>query len=116
MPGVLYNARSSIQYPEISIQCSEFYAMPGDLYTMPGVLYNARRFLLKIFKSTFCSPLGPLRAIEARFFDGVDILGTPRLDFRKKKHFSLNSPFNDCFSQFQDVLRFQNILWFVKSN
>ena len=91
----LYNARSSIQCPEfyticleISLQCPEFYAMPG-------VLYNAR----KIFKSTFCCHLGPLRTIGSRFFRHisiiiVDILDTHRLDFRKKS-FHITVPLID---------------------
>ena len=60
MPGVLYNA-------------GDFYTMPGDFYTMAGVLYNAR----KIFKSTFCSHLGPLSAIGARFFRRSRYIGHP---------------------------------------
>ena len=87
MLGVLYNARSSIQCPVISIQVPEFYTMPGEFCTMPGVLYNT----WKIFKSTFCSHLGPIRAIGARFFrrsqyiELIYILGM----ISKKKSFSL---------------------------
>ena len=87
MPGVIYNARSSIQ-------SSELYKKPGVLtklgvlcktggfYTMPGVLYNARRVLYK-----------PVVLYNSRRFllYGVDILGTHRLGFRKKKFFTEQS-------------------------
>ena len=66
--------------------------MPGEFYTMPGVLYNARRFLQNARSSAAIQ--GPLEQLERGFFDGVDILGTHRLDFRKKS-FSLNSPFKE---------------------
>ena len=64
--------------PEVSVQRPAFYTKTGlqykdrDLYTKTGILYKEQS--------------------EHVFFDGVDILGTHRLDFRNKS-FSLNSPF-----------------------
>ena len=101
MPGVLYNARSSIQ-------CLEFYTMPGVLYNArrflykPGVIYNARRFLYKTRSSLQCSEFNTkpgkslnlgslLEQSERGFFDGVDISGNHRLDFRKKTFFTEQS-------------------------
>ena len=65
----------SMQNLEISIQNLEFY-------TKPGILYKTQ----KIFKSMFCSHLGPLRAIAARFFRQL-IYWTPIGFISEKKVF-----------------------------
>ena len=53
----------------------DFYTMPGEFYEMPGKSLNQRFALIQ----------GLLGQSERGFIDGVDILGTQRLDFRKKK-------------------------------
>ena len=53
----------------------DFYTMPGEFYRMPGDFYK------KSLNQRFAAIQGPLEQSERGFFDGVDILGTHRLDF-----------------------------------
>ena len=77
-----FHTKPGLLHPEISIQNPHSYTNPGlsiqnpeisiknlAFYTKPGLLNKTQ----KIFKSMFCSHLGPLRAIGEWFFDRVTL-------------------------------------------